>query len=246
VNLEAARSVYQTLRETWLCDGAPLEANDRLSVITVAAGLRDFAFLNHFAENSSTHLEAVLTSDVLIARQCVSRFDFEFEANGLSAQTIEAYRRTITERDKFVGIGIWPKSIAAGVCPGSTALGSVLGYPPCCDAMDLKSKRRDHELALSAIVEEEGDNPESVARALIERREYHSTINELREEWTNCFWETHATFPFVLHTACPDCLSTPNSPTALQNDRYEELARYVSSELHLMIRWGARILAPSS
>lgn len=43
-NLDRARAVYSAIRNCWVADGSANEAHERLSVITVAAGIRDFAF----------------------------------------------------------------------------------------------------------------------------------------------------------------------------------------------------------
>lgn len=42
--LERARTVYGDIRACWLAEGSALEAHERLSVMTVAAGLRDLLF----------------------------------------------------------------------------------------------------------------------------------------------------------------------------------------------------------
>jgi hypothetical protein len=109
--------------------------------------------------------------------------------------------------------------------------------------MDLQTKQRDHELFLAAIVEEEGDDPERVERALSERREYSKASYDHCHEWNDRFMQALARFPFVLHTACDDCLQADQSPTGALNREYEELAAAVSPELHLMVRWGARALS---
>jgi hypothetical protein len=109
--------------------------------------------------------------------------------------------------------------------------------------MDTRTKRRDHELFLAAIIEEEGDDPGRVEQALLERREYSKASYDHCHEWDDRFLRTLSRFPFVLHTACDECLSAEQSPTAEVHSRYEELAFSVSEELHLMIRWGARALS---
>lgn len=54
-NLELARAVYRTIRNCWVAGGSALEAHERLSLITVAAGLREFAFLSHGDTRCPSH-----------------------------------------------------------------------------------------------------------------------------------------------------------------------------------------------
>ena len=79
---------------------------------------------------------------------------------------------------------------------------------------------------------------------LLERREHGKAAYDHCHEWNDRFLETHSRYPFVLHTACDDCLRTCQSPTGTLNRHYgyEDLALSVSEELHLMVRWGARDL----
>jgi hypothetical protein len=109
--------------------------------------------------------------------------------------------------------------------------------------MDLRTKHRDHELFLAAIVGVEGDMPERVEQALSERREYSKSSYDHCHESNDRFLQTQSRFPFVLHAACDDCLRPVEGPTAILNRQYEEVAGSVSEELHLMVRWGARALS---
>ena len=242
-NLERARTVYDAIRNCWVAGGYGLEAHERLSLMTVAAGVREFAFLTETNAQCQSAVAQLLGTVGLRALPCSSAFDIEFEAEGIKAATAEAYRRVVREMSSSNGLGVWSESAASSCCVGMMSLGTALSYPRCCEMMDLRTKQRDHELFLAAIVEEEGDEPAQVERALRERREYGKASSDHCHEWSDRFVQTRDRFPFVLHTACDDCLRPDESPTAMLNRQYEGLALSISTELHLMVRWGARALS---
>lgn len=238
-DVERAQAVYRSIRSHWLAGGRALEAHERLSAVTVAAGARDFAFLAHIEASVQPEVAGLLKAAGLITGQCVSGFDIPLESDRVSSATVERYRKVIGERDPFCGLGIWRNS-ASGSCSTMSVLGAALGYPSCCEEMDVRTKQRDHTLFLEAVVDEEGDTPRRVEEGLRARREYAKATDDHCRQWDKWFARTRRLFPFVLHTACEECLETGNSPSAVLNGQYEEIAMAVSGELHLMVRWGAR------
>ena len=225
-----------------MAGGGALEAHERLSVITVAAGVRGFAFLTHIEASVQSVVAHLLETAGLTAGPCSSRFDIDFDADGISSATVETYRQVVGERDHFAGLGIWlPGSPSS--CAGMRSLGAALGYPRCCELMDLRTKQKDHALFLDAIVNSEGDEPTRVEEALRAGHQYGKATEDHCDRWETRFAATCDIFPFVLHTACDDCLDSGNSPSGVLNRQYEEIAIAVSAELHLMVRWGARALS---
>jgi hypothetical protein len=245
-NLERARAVYRSIRDYWIARGSALEAHDRLSIITVAAGLRPFAFLTRIDRDLQSTVARLLKAEGLSTHTCSSIFDLDIEPEGISVATVEAYTRVQRKRSCLDGLGVWGQAVALLDCAGMIALGGALSYPQCCEILDLRTKQRDHELFLTAIVKEEGDDPGQVERALLERREYSKASYDHCQEWNDRFMQTLSRFPFVLHTACDACLRVDPSPTGILNRQYENLAASVSEELHLMVRWGARALTDRS
>ena len=241
-HIEQAQAVYRNIRSHWLAGGGVLEAHERLSVVTVAAGARDFAFLAHMEASVQPEVGRLLQAAGLTICQCVSEFDIAVELDRVSSATIERYRKVIGERDSLRGFGVWLNAASAS-CATMSVLGAALGYPSCCEQMDLRTKERDHALFLEAVVDEEGDIPPRVEEVLRARREYAKRTEDHCRQWGRRFARTRQLFPFVLHTACEECLETGNNPSAVLNDQYEEIAMAVSSELHLMVRWGARAVS---
>src|ERR1700693_256520 len=69
-NLELARVVYRSIRDCWVARGSALEAHERLSVITVAAGLRAFAFLTHIDTDDQSTAAQLFRTAGLSAHLC--------------------------------------------------------------------------------------------------------------------------------------------------------------------------------
>ena len=242
-DIERAQAVYRGIRKHWLAGGGILEAHERLSAVTVAAGARHFAFLTQIEASAEPEIARLLQGAGLTTRQCVSEFDIEFESDGSSLATVERYRQVIGERHRFSGLGIWLRSSSVNSA-GMSMLGTALGYPRCCEQMDLKTKQDDHALILEAVVDTEGDIPSRVEAALRGRQEYAKATDDHCWQWERRLVITRQLFPFVLHTACDQCLeSGDNSPSGLLNHQFENVAIAVSEELHLMVRWAARMVS---
>lgn len=176
-----------------------------MGIVTVAAGVRPFAFLNQIDVEQQPIIVQLLMDVGLTARPYSIPFDLDIELQGLSIATTEAYIKVQRTKSPLHGLGVWTHSAAVG-CNGIMSLGSALSYPRCCEMMDLLTKQKDHEVLLAAIVKEEGDDPSRVERALLENREYSVPSYDHCQKWNDRFVQTHALFPFVLHTACDDCL----------------------------------------
>ncbi|HEY1756074.1 MAG TPA: hypothetical protein VGG72_11800 [Bryobacteraceae bacterium] len=244
-DLEQARGIYRAIRDLWLAGGGGLEAHDRLALLTVAAGMRPFAFLSYMSHEEQPAILDKLLSLGLTASPCSVVFDIEISPEGISRATVEAYTRAERQRSPLKGIGVWKEPGKSCGRFGMGSFGQELQYPRCCEAMEVGTKRRDHELFLTAIVEAEGDDAAIVEQARLERREYEKASYDHCREWNERFYETLSQYPFVLHAACGTCLRSKESPTAILNRRYEELALAISDELHLMVRWGAQALLRS-
>jgi hypothetical protein len=214
-------------------------------VVTVAAGLRHFAFLNYLTPRSRKSASEQLCG--LGFQTCVfsPRFDLDFKVPGVSEASANAYRAYKIRNDRFLGLGVWPNR---GQRPTTrsitlTNLGSVLTYPECCVHMDVETKRFDHKLFLRALVNEVGDDPDQVTRGLRRKCEVEKGSQSHLRNWSRRWELTMARFPFALHTACDDCLESVASPTAMLSASYEHLAHKVSEELHFLVRWASHVVS---
>jgi hypothetical protein len=241
-DVDRARATYRETRQIWFADGI-LDAHERLAVITVAAGLRHFAFLNHLAQQPRKMGSELLFRCGFQTGVFSARFDLDFKVSGVSTASLDAYKTFKIRNERFFGLGVWSSS---GQGPPSQAitisnLGSALGYPECCVRMDVQTKRQDHQLFLRALVKDVGDRPDQVTWALRRRYAVTKASQSYLRQWQRRFELTLARFPFALHTACDGCLKDSSSPTAVLSASYERLAEDVSEELHFLIRWASRI-----
>src|SRR5580658_1040021 len=106
-DLERARTVYGDIRAYWVAKGSALEAHERLGVVTVAAGLRDFAFLTHIGAEVQPSITDLLRRNGLLAEPCSSAFDIDIEPEGIAAATVEVYKRAQRESRPLSGLGLW-------------------------------------------------------------------------------------------------------------------------------------------
>jgi hypothetical protein len=244
-NLDRARTTYRELREIWLASSI-LDAHERLAAITVAAGVRQFAFLCHLSSRSRKRAAQLLSTLGFATTIFAIRFDLVLEGHGIDREVAEAYRSYKCRNDRFLGIGMWADQTGH---TGQTAisaitasnLGSVLAYPECCAQMDFQTKLHDHQLFLRALIAEVGKKSQDISRALSRRYNVSKPSDTHLKKWAKRYELTLARFPFALHTACDTCLDSASSPTALLNSSYEDIARQVSEELHFLVRWGAHI-----
>ena len=139
-DIERAQALYREIRNHWLAGGGHLEAHERLSAITVAAGARHFAFLAHIEASLRGEVVRLFQAAGLTTGQCVSEFDIALEPDRVSSATVERYRKVIGERDSFRGLGIWLNNASVS-CATMSVLGAALGYPSCCEQTDLKTKQ---------------------------------------------------------------------------------------------------------
>jgi hypothetical protein len=240
-DLNRARATYHETRQIWFADGI-LDAHERLAVISVAAGLRHFAFLNHLASQPRKMASELFSRLGFQTSVFSARFDLDFKVSDVSAASVNAYKTFKLRNERFFGLGVWSK----GQGPPARSitisnLGSALGYPECCVRMDVQTKRQDHELFLRALVKEVGDRPDQVTWALRRGRAVAKASDSHLRKWQRRFELTLGRFPFALHTACDECLKSPSSPTAILNASNERLAKHVSEELHFLVRWASRI-----
>lgn len=239
--LDRARATYRETRQIWFADGI-LDAHERLAVITVAAGLRHFAFLNHLAQQPRKMVSELLSRFGFQTTVSSARFDLDFKVSDVSAASVNAYKTFKIRNERFFGLGVWPEGQGPPVRSVTISnLGSALGYPECCVHMDVQTKRQDHELFLRALVKEVGDRPDQVTWALRRGCVVAKASNSHLRKWQRRFELTLGRFPFALHAACDECVKSSSSPTAFLSASYERLAKDVSEELHFLVRWASRM-----
>jgi hypothetical protein len=221
-----------------------MDAHERLSLVTVAAGLRRFAFLNHIRPRNRKRVSEILIDLGFCTRVFTLRFDIDAKTSAVSRATADAYLEYKKRNQRFIGLGVWSAGIDEPDYRTITVsnLGLMLSYPECCDEMDIQTKRRDHQLFLQAFSRDADGEPSRISESLRRKLYVAKTSESHLRRWHRRFELTAARFPFALHTACNNCLRSSSSPTAILSKNHERLSAAVSEELYFLVQWAANIL----
>jgi hypothetical protein len=226
--VEAARKVYSVIRHINLAGGGGLEAHERVSLLTVAAGLRSFCLLTHIREEEFPLVTAALPVVGLTCRVCKASFNYDLDVDA-PPEVLEAFR-AYEARHPLYGLGVANSRVDFGETP----LGTVLGYPKCCSEMDDKTKAFDRSATLRLLIDsKDGDYAALVAELVREHTTIPTPPTDRREAWDRRFDRTHDVFPFAVHTACDQCLEAGSkSPSDLLSRRYEAMVRVAAPDLY--------------
>ena len=236
-DLQKARIVYDAIRDIWVGGGAWLEAHERVGIVTVAAGIRSFTFLNHLHKQHWNSMSAALSLYGLECAPCDAFFDYELDV--APSALVELYvRRQL--KYPLQGLGVWSAGPVKSSIP-LTGLGTALQYPGCCEAMDNRVKSHDHSVTLEQLCEDKESDSKAVESSL-DSGQVSLAWTEQRANWERMLVLTRSHFPFSLHTACDDCITAGDQgPTGFLSRQYERLVLEVSPELHLMVRWACEV-----
>ncbi len=242
-DLERARAVFFKTREIWFADSL-VDAHERLALVTVAARLREFAFLSHLKPGARVKTAAILAELGFESRVLNARFDLNVKVKNVSGESARVYR-TDRARRRFFGLGVWlvGSEKLHRCCLTLSGLGTALGYPKCCVRMDVTTKEEDHQLSLQALASEFGDDPRQISWALRRGCPIEKSSYAYLRRWERRYKLTLTRYPFALHAACDKCLKQLDSPSALLNRSFQTLAQEVSDELHFLVRWAAHIVS---
>jgi hypothetical protein len=240
-DVESARKLYSAMRGINLAGGGGLEAHERVSLLTVAAGLRRFCFLTHIQQEESPIVTAVLPTLGLTCGVCKAKLNCELDVDA-PPDVLEAFR-AYESRNPLFGLGVAKSRVDFGDAP----LGIVLGYPKCCSDMDERTKAYDRSAALRLLIENKGGDYAAVKAELADGNGAPTPHTDHREEWDRRFDRTHEVFPFALHTACDECLDGGDpGPSGVLSRRYEAMVRAAAPELFDTVRRQNRVFRQTS
>ncbi len=99
--------------------------------------------------------------------------------------------------------------------------------------MDDATKSHDRSAALRLLIDTYGGDFAGVIRYLNGENTVETPHTTWKDAWEKRFDQTRCTFPFVIHTACDECLSAGmKSPTGQISDTYERLVKAAAPDLH--------------
>jgi hypothetical protein len=218
------------MRDVNVAGGGALEAQERVSLLTMAAGLRPFCFLTHIREEDFSRVVAALSEFGLTCGVCKAKFSFDLDLDAPPA-VLEAFH-AYQARHPLNGLGIAHSRIDFG----DTPLGIVLRYPECCSKMDDATKKFDQSAALGLLIDSKGGDHASVIAELAQCEGVPTPHTDQREAWDRRFDRTHHVFPFAVHTACDRCLERGGkSASGALSRRYESLIRAAAPELYIAV-----------
>ncbi len=238
--IQEARRILGSVRKLRLSDEPRMDIVDRLGLLTLAAGLRDVAAFGFAERNNEAKLAAV--QKVLTAQglRCLMTPQVRHVSKERLRDAIGDLFRVFDRLDaesysQHTGKLLWAfrearqeEQIRSAV-EGRIDSGLVLGYPRCCvEFHDLGQARFDRAFA-TATIDAVGTDPTAVERALREdlEVELEGDPGDMRN-----IGRSEERFPFVQHIACDECLSSEDSPTAVLNRAYSELARQFDQRFH--------------
>jgi hypothetical protein len=215
------------MRDVNLAGGGAFEAHERVSLLTVAAGLRPFCLLTHIREEDFSRVVATLSEFGLTCGVCNVNFDYDldFDAPPDILEAFQAYQA----RHPLYGLGVAHSRIEFGDAP----LGIVLSYPECFSKMDDTTKKFDRSTALRLLIDSKGGDHTSVIAELAEGEGAPTPHTDRTEAWDQRFDQTHNVFPFAVHTACDRCLERgAKSASGALSRRYESMVRAAAPDLY--------------
>jgi hypothetical protein len=216
------------MRLVKLAGGGGLEAHERVSLMTVAAGLRSFCLLTHIREAELPLATAALPVVGLTCGVCKASFNYDLDVDA-PPEILEAFR-AYEARHPLYGLGVAKSRVDFG----DTSLETVLGYPKCCSELDHSTKAFDRSATLRLLIDSKGGDYAAVIAELARENTTIPTPRTGRSEaWDRRFDRTHNIFPFALHTACDRCLeSGSKSPSGVLSRRYEAIVRAAAPDLY--------------
>jgi hypothetical protein len=233
-DVDKASRVYRATHSLAFADIPVVDMKDRLSVITVAAGLRRVGVLETWGQRLPQIRERMISTGLATSVATCVWSSIERPVDTPHWEVLQALDELrVAGKPKHV---MWfypnPKEREQQRRRNFTQqqAGVLLQYPPCCIAFESAVMSRLPEAQLQSLVGEIGaDNAKLMGRlrrnAKLDSPKIPLPDNGLR---------TEQRLPFALHVACDACLSDSESPSAVVNAQYSELVRNLDAALHAL------------
>jgi hypothetical protein len=240
---EKASVILAATRAARFSDEPAIDLKDRLGLLTVLVGLRDvaaFGFAEQGNEGRLRELRDILNNHGVVtylSRQI--RSSSEHLPSNISAELSQVFDQVDaddSENDSGRLLWVFQSARLRGdvkrAVRGEILSGTLLAYPECCVEADRRGKLIVDAAFRKAYVELAKDDPLVLKRALKEDRPVHLALDE---PVGGDVPGTDRRFPFVHHIACAACLDSEDSPSALLNAKYEQMAKEVEPNLHVAL-----------
>ena len=234
VDIDRAKRVYRATRPLVFAGLPTIDLKDRLSVLTVAAGLRRVGVLETWGQRLPQIRDRMIQAGLATSVASCVWSKIERPGETPHREVLEALdQRRVAGKPKHV---LW-------LYPGTDELrqlqqasfsqqqaGALLGYPACCIAFESSVMEMLPKAQLQELIAEVGDDDAKLLRraragTLPETSKPSLPANALR---------TEQRLPFVLHVACDSCLEDLDSPSAAINQRNAELLQQADADFHAL------------
>ena len=234
LDLAKAVKVYRATRSLAFANIPAIDMKDRLSVLTVASGLRRVGVLETWGQRLPQTRERMIANGLATSVATCVWSSIERPVETPHRVVLRALdERRVAGKPKHV---LWLYATAAEReryrQPSHTQqqAGGLLGYPPCCIAFESSVMGLLPKAQLESLIAEVGEDDAALTRALRVTGELPAPKIPLPDNALR----TEQRYPFALHVACDACLEDGGSATAAINARYSELAMQVDAGFHAL------------
>lgn len=234
LDVAKAGRVYRATRSLAFADIPVVDMKDRLSVMTVAAGLRKVGVLETWGQRLPQIRERLINYGLVTSVSTCVWSAIERPAEMPHREVLLALdERRIAGKPKHV---LWlyadteQRDRDRRMSYTQQQAGALLGYPPCCIAFESEAMSRLPQVQLESLIAEVGPDDAT----LMSRLRRTAKLDAPKLALPDNALRTEQRLPFALHVACDACLANPDSPSAAINARYSELVRTVDVDLHAL------------
>jgi hypothetical protein len=220
------RQLYEQASHILLDEHPAQDAHERVGLLTVITGVRPLAVFLGIDESDAKKLRGLLNAcgfTSIIADGPKVAYTWQ---STYPAEITRLFRQH--HESPALWVGHRPEQLR-GVKKGidQVMVGALLGYPQCCIDAAQRTKELFEAAVIPAYIQSFGDDLEKISQALLEDR-------KVEVEWENDgrVRQTIASFPFIQHIACEDCLASAASATARLNAQYQRLVEEIDPTLH--------------
>lgn len=229
-NLDRARRLHEDLRRAQLSNMPLVDLRDRVSVLTVAAGLRPIGVLEGSGVQLEPAREVLINHGLLTVKtrgvwsntkapKEYSHPDLFLFLSNVASQKAPTALWFCTDREQR-------RDLKAVSQTGSDA-GRLLSYPACCVSARMESEADYRMAILNAMIAKVGDDNELVKQAILKGERVQVSSEHLAHVWL-----ANEKFPFISHVACTECCKSDESPSAVLDEQYRLLTKEIDPLLH--------------
>jgi hypothetical protein len=237
LDIAKTRRIFQATRSLLFADIPTIDLKDRVSVFTVAAGIRSIGVLETWGQWLPRLRDAMIThglftsvgTSVWSAIERPPDHPYRSVLLSLDAKRVAGKPKHVLwvyaskqQRDHYRQVEFTQQQA-----------GAILGYPACCIEFESSIMARLPEAQLQKLIADVGGDEANLMAALRRTKE----ISVERLPLPDNALRTEQKLPFVLHVACNSCLDDDHSPSAMLNSQYGDLVREIDAGLYsLMLR----------